>query len=149
MHHPILLLVSHAFYCNTPCLLLQRYRYCDKRFEHLDTLLRHVLFHLNEKEYACNHCDERFHRKQGVTNHIVRIHHKSQKYHCKKKSCSKRFATPERMHQHYTLVHQNKVDSSECPVCGSVYRQRRNMLQHMNNAHEESDAAMFLKRVEV
>ena len=116
---------------------------CGKCFNSVEKLKHHDDIH--KGGYPCEHCDQRFSRRQNRNTHVIRIHRvldgdiqKKKKgrtlYRCQTEGCE--FVTRDKkaMPRHVNHKHRSKPRRShQCSVCEKEFVQKFNYLRHISN----------------
>ena len=115
---------------------------CGKCFNSVEKLKHHDDIH--KGGYPCEHCDQRFSRRQNMNTHVKRIHRipdgdiQKKKgrttYRCQTEGC--KFVTRDKkaMPRHVNHKHRSKPRRSfQCSVCEKEFVQKFNYLRHISN----------------
>ena len=101
---------------------------CDKE-SHLN---RHILYHLNEKQFVCNECNKLFEYQCDLIEHKNSVHSKS--FVCSINNCHKKFRT-----KRGYLYHKNNVHSTDRPFvcprsdCNKRFKTEQYLIYHKRN----------------
>ncbi|XP_043106529.1 zinc finger protein 135-like [Puntigrus tetrazona] len=90
--------------------------FCDKTFEYLSHMTRHMRKHSGEKPYICTACGKRFAQKTYLTTH-ERTHSGERPYACME--CGKSFSQKSSLNVHLRSHTGEKPYS--CSLCGKSY----------------------------
>ncbi len=90
---------------------LHKCPYCDKKFDTLGNLNRHVRsVHLNIKPYVCELCDVKFTHSYLLKKHIKTVHDNIRDYICT--YCAKAFQKKGGLDRHVKRAHKNNTGAS-------------------------------------
>ncbi|XP_041375767.1 zinc finger protein ZFAT-like [Gigantopelta aegis] len=96
---------------------------CDKTFNRLRYLRKHMQVHRIEKKHLCDECGKSFKtRSYLISHHRV---HKTKEYRCSQ--CDFRSSINAVIHAHRQLHHE---DSVLCDICGFAYNDKSTLKKH-------------------
>ena len=139
--------------------------YCGKEFGSKSSLGLHKrLVHDGLKPYSCDECEQTFRAKVQMQDHQVKTHGKPCPYLCPE--CGKSFLRQRALRQHVSILHlgQRGFECQECgksftrlhslnvhklthtnetpyrcEYCSQGFREKRNLLKHLEKLHENTD----------
>jgi len=83
---------------------------CHKTFTRSDNYQRHLKIHAaptkESREFGCPRCDQRFHRKEDLENHMLRKHQKKREYPCP--YCPYKAGNTSDLYKHMDVKHADK-----------------------------------------
>lgn len=94
---------------------------CVKRFESMDSFIRHTRIHHNK----CQYCDELFTTKTKLNFHIMRQHATTQSKKCC--ICGRSFAWIVMLLHHIEMEHVRTI----CPICGASFQTKLPLKNHI------------------
>lgn len=107
---------------------------CGKKFNQEDSLNKHKKLHNeNYKKFQCVICSKKFFIKAHLRVHML-VHMNCKPFACK--SCDKQFYTKNQLKVH-SAIH-NKSKTQVCEHCGRSYYHRNNLINHLREAHCET-----------
>lgn len=86
---------------------------CDKQFQGLNDLRKHLRIHSDERPYPCTQCDKKFRQAGCLKNHIASQHGTDEEFSCE--FCNKTFPIKERLRLHLR-VHTG-YKPYKCDLC--------------------------------
>jgi uncharacterized Zn-finger protein len=108
---------------------------CDGRFSRSDGLARHKLrVHSGHLSHACDECQERFRSHQLVIVHKRICHSEEHPHFCSE--CHVRFARSDGLLRHQLRTHSAKP-SHACEECHDLFSSKHHVLAHKRNAHSQ------------
>lgn len=105
-----------------PCIC----HYCSKTFSTKETLSKHVC-KIDPLLIKCDVCDTSFEGALELSVHLGTVHDRVCCSHC-----TRNFANPQDLLEHYELVHQKTFT---CDQCNSSFRQKSQLLDHIRQVH--------------
>lgn len=90
---------------------------CEKQFQGLNDLRKHLRIHSDERPYPCTQCDKRFRQAGCLKNHVASQHGTDEEFVCS--FCSKTFPIKERLRLHLR-VHTG-YKPYKCDVCAKEF----------------------------
>ncbi|KAL5015263.1 hypothetical protein ScPMuIL_009533 [Solemya velum] len=99
---------------------------CPKSFQWKANLIRHQVFHDNNKNYQCENCDKVFTDPSNLQRHIRSQHLGARSHTCTE--CGKTFSTSSGLKQHQHI--HSSVKPFQCEVCLKAYTQFSNLCRH-------------------
>lgn len=102
---------------------------CGVVLKNRKSLLQHEQMHTLGKRFSCDVCNEKFHRKDALNRHIVRIHVEERFFTCQ--VCGTRFNTNETLQDHLK-IHESERPH-ECNCCKRRFPQRSALERHMRS----------------
>ncbi|GFV24549.1 zinc finger protein 26 [Trichonephila clavipes] len=98
---------------------------CDKSFAHAHTLNEHYRTHTNEKPFVCETCNTSFSTKSTLTKHY-RTHTNEKPFVCK--LCNTAFAARHSLERHSRTHKSPKFHV--CNVCNKKFKLKCNLVRH-------------------
>ena len=122
---------------------------CNKHFQHLSILIRHMDVHSTEPLHPCKICPKKFKHSGSIYKHLRNFHgvindkpktpsHIVAKSNAKGNICtkySKIFRTWQTLQQHMKNVHTESKRTSICEYCGKIYSSDYNLKDHLMAIH--------------
>lgn len=90
---------------------------CEKQFQGLNDLRKHLRIHSDERPYPCNQCGKRFRQAGCLKNHIASQHGTDELFACE--FCNKAFPIKERLRLHLR-VHTGEKPY-KCNLCNKEF----------------------------
>lgn len=98
---------------------------CDKHFNQLSALKRHMIVHSRDRPFCCDVCDKSFKTKAALKRHSI-IHTGECPFECS--TCKRRFNQISNLRKHL-VIHNNNCPFY-CSICGKGFNQLSNMKKH-------------------
>ena len=108
--------------------------HCDKRFTVPYQRKKHIESeHEGKNKLKCDECTEMFQCKQSLEYHILSKHTENAPLHnCN--MCTQSFPAKVTLDNHIKYKHSD-LRKFKCKKCGSMFKQRKNLNQHLLNVH--------------
>lgn len=90
---------------------------CDKQFQGLNDLRKHLRIHSDERPYPCSQCDKKFRQAGCLKNHVASQHGTDEEFVCT--FCNKAFPIKERLRLHLR-VHTG-YKPYKCDMCSKEF----------------------------
>lgn len=90
---------------------------CDKQFQGLNDLRKHLRIHSDERPYPCSQCDKKFRQAGCLKNHVASQHGTDEEFVCT--FCNKAFPIKERLRLHLR-VHTG-YKPYKCDLCSKEF----------------------------
>ncbi|TRY63880.1 hypothetical protein TCAL_10346 [Tigriopus californicus] len=106
-------------------------RYCNKRFETYNSLIKHkTRIHSLEKpmKKACEKCGKVYLDPKALKQHVKQVHERSEQLHCNQ--CEMILSSKYALNRHVKEVHHRQQEHI-CPKCHKHFTQQSNLKQHM------------------
>ncbi|RXG73728.1 Zinc finger protein [Armadillidium vulgare] len=102
---------------------------CNRTFRSRSCLGKHVVLHRgeNNKKYACDFCEKKFHRKAHLKRHIS-THLGVKDHECE--ICLKKFSIEASLKKHVINFHSEGARAFPCRVCGKVFKRSIYVVTH-------------------
>eukprot|EP00730_Choanoeca_flexa_P015357 TRINITY_DN7039_c0_g1_i1.p1 TRINITY_DN7039_c0_g1~~TRINITY_DN7039_c0_g1_i1.p1 ORF type:complete len:327 (+),score=51.90 TRINITY_DN7039_c0_g1_i1:262-1242(+) len=88
---------------------------CPKSFQNERQLQRHLKSHAEQLPFSCDHCEKRFHRRDGLRQHVLATHP------------------------------QDGKPQFPCRLCSRAFRHRASLLRHVKRSHPDEHASGIVK----
>ena len=98
---------------------------------------------LNQREYECKICFEKFLTKHEFRHHYLEIHHDSHPYKCT--VCPQKYTTQSHLDSHHKITHRQELDFI-CDKCGKKFGFKSHLKKHIESLSSCNN--MILKRYE-
>ena len=106
---------------------------CDKKYNTLCDMKRHLVVHKEERSYQCEHCPSMFKLKQSLMRHTTIFHDPTWKgFKCS--FCGKQFRDVSSGKMHEAKHIENK--RYQCSDCGLSYSDKQSLKSHIAVIHE-------------
>ena len=94
-------------------------------------LNRHILHHLNKRQFVCEECKKDFNSDSNLFQHKQSVHYNVRQFICSESNCQKSFKLKQ------LLIRQSKSHSIEelfkCDECDKGFRYKELLLRHKRN----------------
>ena len=100
-------------------------RYINDRESELN---RHILHHLNKRQFFCDECNKQFYRNSDLLNHKRNVHQNFRPYICQMSNCNKGFNTEYNLIRH-KLTHYS-VWNFNCDKCDKKFKSFNRLKNH-------------------
>ena len=110
---------------------------CDKSFYYRKQLTRHLAIWHNEgsskRDYKCNTCGNIYKNLQGLNEHKIRTHDRSEIHSCDR--CNYTTYIKKDLLAHTKHIHEG-YKPNKCELCGTAYLYKRDLIKHKEKNHQ-------------
>ncbi|KAI1304930.1 Zinc finger protein [Halotydeus destructor] len=108
---------------------------CAHQTKSKSDMNKHVRVHTDLRPYKCQYCRKGFREARALTNHI-RTHTGDKPYECTWPSCNKRFTSSSELSVHQKRVHRQEKNF-KCPfgLCKEAFVTNKERLDHLKSSH--------------
>ena len=96
---------------------------------------------LEQKEWECKVCFEKFLTRHEFIHHNLDIHHDSHPFKCS--VCPLKYTTPSHLHSHHKITHRHELDFI-CDKCGKKFGYKSQLKKHIESSRSCNN--IILKR---
>ena len=111
-------------------------RYCGSECNDRKELLRHIKTIHNGRLFVCCQCLRSYVTKDGLKQHVDRMHNKLYRYRCE--TCERCFMN--RSHYHDHVATHSGVKQHTCSICEMKFMNKSSLKAHVLRFHPNNDA---------
>jgi len=109
------------------------YEGCDKKFVIKTHYRDHLKMHTGNKDFICNLCDARYHKKRNLDRHIQVVHQKS-RFFCQIAGCNASLCNKDNYRAHLRKVHTDNPETKQ--LLAGIAKMKPVYLDSLENGDE-------------
>ena len=110
---------------------------CEKTCANARSVKTHISYkhQIVLNALLCNICNQSFLNRILLRNHMINVHHSTEKHKCN--DCEKTYPSSTKLKEHIKDVHMKRSNSKTCHICSKTLVNRMSLRNHIKHFHVE------------